>query len=353
MAHEPFLIYGANGFTGRLIAERAKACGFRPIVAGRSRGPVEDIASRVGFEARVFELDSPDAVLEGIRGARLVLHCAGPFSKTSRPMVDGCLRAGAHYLDITGEVSVLEAVLSRDAEARAAKVVLLPAVGFDVVPTDCMAKTLHEELPDATRLELGFSSGMQPSPGTAKSTVEGLQMGAKVRENGAIVTLSRPRTRDIPFESGARFGMSIPWGDLVTAHRSTKIPNITVYTVVPRNVARAAPMLKYVAPILRMPSVVRFLQRTVEKRAKGPTDEQRKTGRMWVWGRVENASGAAVEAHLDVSEGYEFTVVAALASVERVLGGEVPPGATTPSLAFGADFVTTLPGASEFRLVHS
>jgi short subunit dehydrogenase-like uncharacterized protein len=268
-------------------------------------------------------------------------------------MVDACLRAGAHYLDITGELSVLEAVLSRDADARAAKVVLLPAVGFDVVPTDCMAKTLHEELPDATRLELGFSSGMQPSPGTAKSAVEGLHIGAKVRENGAIVTLSGPRTRDIPFESGSRFGMSIPWGDLVTAHHSTRIPNITIYTVVPRNVARVAPMLKYLAPILKMPSVVRFLQRTVEKRATGPTDEQRKTGRMWVWGRVENASGAAVEAHLDVSEGYEFTVVAALASAERVLGGEVPPGATTPSLAFGADFVTTLPGASEFRLVHS
>ncbi|HEX7668228.1 MAG TPA: saccharopine dehydrogenase NADP-binding domain-containing protein [Polyangiaceae bacterium] len=353
MAHEPFLIYGVNGFTGRLIAERAKARGLRPIVAGRSRPAVEELGNRLGFETRVFDLEAPGAVLEGIRGARLVLHCAGPYSATSRPMVDACLQAGAHYLDITGELGVLEAVLARDAEARAAKVALLPAVGFDVIPTDCMAKTLQEELPDATRLELGFSAGTQPSPGTAKTAVEGLAIGALVRENGALVTLPRPRTRDIPFERGPRFAMSIPWGDLVTAHHSTRIPTITVYMEVPPGVARSASMLKYVAPILRMPSVVRFLKRTVEKRAKGPTETQRTTERMRIWGRVENAAGKAVDGHLDVSEGYELTVAGALAAAERVLGGEVPPGATTPSLAFGADFVTTLPGSSGFRLVHS
>jgi saccharopine dehydrogenase (NAD+, L-lysine-forming) len=346
----PFLIYGANGFTGRLIAERAAERGLRPAVAGRTPSAVEAVSARFGLEARVFDLSKPQAIDDGIRDTRLVLHCAGPYSQTSRPMVDACLRAGVHYLDITGEFAVLDAVLSRDAEARVARAVLLPAVGFDVVPTDCMAARLHAELPDATSLELAFSGGLQPSPGTAKTAIENLHVGALVREHGRIVAMKKPRTREVLFPRGPRFVMSIPWGDLVTAFYSTRIPNITVYTVVPRNIARMAPLLRLGAALLSSPAVVRFLQRKAEERAKGPTDEQRKSSTMSVWGRVENASGASVEGQLEVPEGYELTVLAALACVERVLRGDVPPGATTPSRAFGADFVTTLPGVGPFLI---
>jgi short subunit dehydrogenase-like uncharacterized protein len=346
------LIYGANGYTGALIAERAARAGLAPIVAGRNAEEVQQLAGRLGLAHRVFGLGSPEEVDAGISGARLVLHCAGPYSSTSAPMVDACLRKGAHYLDITGELRVLEAVLSRDAEARAAGVVLLPAVGFDVVPTDCMAAKLHAEMPGASRLELAFSGGLAPSPGTAKTAVEGLHIGALVRQGGQFVTLKAPLTREIPFGDAPQFGMSIPWGDLVTAHYSTGIPTITVYTVVPRSVARMAPMLRFWSPVLRVPSVVRFLQREVEKRAKGPSPEQREKVRMWIWGRVEDDGGRAVEGHLEVPEGYSLTVTAALESAKRVLSGDVMPGATTPSRAFGADFVTSLSGVGRFRIVR-
>jgi short subunit dehydrogenase-like uncharacterized protein len=147
--------------------------------------------------------------------------------------------------------------------------------------------------------------------------------------------------------------MSIPWGDLVTAYYSTRIPNITVYTVVPRGVARMAPMLRFWSPVLRIPSVIRFLQNEVEKRARGPSTEQRETFRMWIWGRVEDAAGRAIEGHLEVPEGYSLTTLAALECAKRVLSGAVSPGATTPSKAFGADFVTTLPGVGRFRLMRT
>lgn len=346
------LIYGANGFTGALIAEEAKASGLTATVAGRNGAQIEGLARRLGLPHRVFGLETSDEVDAGIRGFRLVLHCAGPYSATSKPVVDACLRAHAHYLDLTGELRVLESVLSRDAEAKAADTVLLPAVGFDVVPTDCMAAKLHAELPSAARLELAFSGGLAPSPGTAKTAVEGLHIGALVRRNGQFVTLKAPLTRDIPFGGGPQFGMSIPWGDLVTAYYSTGIPTITVYTVVPRGVARMAPMLRFWSPVLRIPSVVRFLQHEVEKRAHGPSAEQRDSFRMWIWGRVEDDEGRFVEGHLEVPEGYRLTVVAALESAKRVLSGDVMPGATTPSKAFGPDFVTSLPGVGRFRFVR-
>ncbi|HEX3593949.1 MAG TPA: saccharopine dehydrogenase NADP-binding domain-containing protein [Polyangiaceae bacterium] len=350
MTQADLLVYGANGFTGALVVERAHAMGLRPVVAGRSRETIEPLAKRFGLPFRVFDLADEARVREGVRGARVVLHCAGPYSKTSRPMLDACLKEHVHYLDITGEYLVLEAVLARDAEARANGVVAIPAVGFDVVPTDCMAASLAAALPGAVRLELAFGGEMAPSPGTAKTTVENLHVGALVRQEGAIVALPAPRTREIPFASGARFAMSIPWGDLVTAHHSTGIPNITVYMVIPKLAARVVGLMRFGAPLLRRPSVIGFLQREVAMRAKGPTAEARLRCRMSIWGRAEDANGGAVEGQLEVPDGYELTVVAALASAGRVLGGEVKPGATTPSKAFGADFVTGLPGVGPLSL---
>src|SRR5213595_2744682 len=103
------LIYGANGYTGTLIARRAAALGVEAILAGRNADAVAALAGELGRPHRAFGLDDAQAVAAGLQGIRVVLHCAGPFSRTSAPMVAACLRARAHYLDITGEVAVLEA----------------------------------------------------------------------------------------------------------------------------------------------------------------------------------------------------------------------------------------------------
>jgi short subunit dehydrogenase-like uncharacterized protein len=350
------LIYGANGFTGRLIAERAPARGLTPILAGRDATRVGEIAARLGLPHRAFALDDAEAVRRHLQGVDLVLHCAGPYSATSRPMVDACLAAGAHYLDITGEISVIQAVLDRAEEARRAGVVLMPAVGFDVVPTDCMAKKLVEALPDASALELAFGGGhLQASPGTAKTTVEGMTLGALARRGGELVRLPKPIVKPIPFGNGSvtRTGMSLPWGDLASAFRTTGIPDITVYAVFPAAARRGARVLPYLSPVLGRPSVQAWLKGLVARRATGPSDEERQHGRMWIWGRVQSPSGRAVEGHLQVPEGYELTVLASLMSAEAVLSGKVGPGAHTPAGAFGADFVTTIPGAGAFELSES
>src|SRR5690606_13824926 len=126
---ERWLIYGANGYTGELIAREAVARGMKPVLAGRSREKIEPLARELELEWRSFSIADAASHLMGMK---LVLHCAGPFSKTSRPMVDGCLAAGAHYLDITGEIAVLERNLAsaQAAKARERKVVLCSGVGF-------------------------------------------------------------------------------------------------------------------------------------------------------------------------------------------------------------------------------
>jgi short subunit dehydrogenase-like uncharacterized protein len=122
-------IYGANGYTGGLIAREAAHRGLRPTLAGRNGPAVAALAAERGLDHRVFGLDEPAALVRGIEGHSLVLNCAGPFSHTAESMANACLHARAHYLDITGEERVLEAMAQRDAEARAARVMLLLAPG--------------------------------------------------------------------------------------------------------------------------------------------------------------------------------------------------------------------------------
>src|SRR5215208_5450876 len=108
------LIYGATGYTGELVARRAAAEGLRPILAARQEAAVAALAGELGLAHRAFALDRADAI--DLSGVAVVLSCAGPFSETAGPLVAACLRARAHYLDITGEAEVFERVAARDAE---------------------------------------------------------------------------------------------------------------------------------------------------------------------------------------------------------------------------------------------
>src|SRR5437868_4912015 len=334
-----WMIYGANGYTGQLIAELAGQRREAPILAGRSADKVRPLAERLGFPWRAFGLERPD-----LPDVRLVLHCAGPFSSTSRPMVDACLAARSHYLDITGEVEVFESVFARDAEARERGVVLLPGTGFDVVPSDCLAASLKQRLSSATKLELAFASLGRASPGTLKTSIEAIPHGGLVRRGGKLVRVPPAfEVREIPFADKRRTAMSIPWGDLATAWRSTKIPDITVFAAAKPSAIRAARLTRFTAPLLGLAPVQLFLKSRIERNVQGPAPEERARGGAQFWGCVRDGS-RSVEMTMTIPEGYTFTATAALECTKRVLASGINAGAWTPSLAFGADFAASLPG---------
>ncbi len=234
MSKSHWMIYGANGYTGRLVAEQAQREGLTPILGGRNPASLHALGSSLGLECRVFDLNDSAAALAALEDIAVVANCAGPFSATAAPMIEACIASGAHYVDITGEISVFEYAHGLDEVARTAGVAICPGVGFDVIPTDCVAACLKEAMPDATSLALGFDSGSGLSPGTAKTTVEGLKLGGKVREAGRLrdVPLGYKR-RDIDFGRGLKHAVTIPWGDVATAYYSTGIGDIEVYLPVP------------------------------------------------------------------------------------------------------------------------
>jgi short subunit dehydrogenase-like uncharacterized protein len=230
---DSWLLYGANGYTGELIAREAVARGMRPTLAGRSRQKVEQLAAELGCQSAVFSLDDHTSLVRALDGMTAVLHCAGPFSSTARPMMQGCLATHVHYLDITGEIEVFELAHSVEDKAHRAQVVLCPGVGFDVVPTDSVAAKLKQALPDATHLALGFEGNSGMSKGTAKTSIESVGGGSRVRRDGKIVSVELgSQTRKIDFGSGERLAVGIPWGDVSTAYFTTGIPNIEVFTAI-------------------------------------------------------------------------------------------------------------------------
>ena len=333
-----WLLYGATGYTGRLIARRALARGVRPVLAGRSAAKLLPLAAELGLEHRVFGLSDPAAIRRGLKGVDAVAHCAGPFVRTALPMAQACIETGTAYIDITGEIDVFESLHALGPRAAAAGVVLLPGAGFDVVPTDCVAALLARRLPDATQLDLAFLVGGGASPGTAKTALAGAADGGRIRAGGEIRTVPvGSRQVRAAFPSGARTVVSVPWGDVSTAYHSTGIPDITTYTAVP------GPALA-MSRVLRVGPLRGALTGLAGKVVRGPGERALSGSRSEVWGRARDAAGNTVSATLTGPNPYSMTADSVLRIIERL--PEVPTGFRTPSMALGADFAGTLDGVT-------
>ncbi len=346
-----WLIYGANGYTGRLVAEEAKRQGLAPILAGRDEAAIRALGAELALPWRAFSLLDPSATRRGLADIGVVANCAGPFSATSAPMIAACLESKTHYVDVTGEIDVFIAAERQHAKARAAGIVVCPGVGFDVIPTDCIAVCLLEALPDARFIALGFKGGVAQSPGTARTSVEGAAGGGRVRKDGAIVTVPLAhRTRTIDFGTGAKLAMTIPWGDVATAYFSTGIPNVETYIAAsPGAVARMRRMNR-VRPFLRLPFVRALLQRSAAKTHPGPSQKQRDADKMYVWGEVRNDRGETRTARLTTSNGYRLTVDGVLMAVRTLLTHAAEGGYRTPTQLMGPRCVERLPGCSAIRI---
>lgn len=341
-----WMLYGANGYTGRLILREAVARGLRPVLAGRNAEALAELGREYGLPVRAFPLQDEALVRSALDGVGLVLHCAGPFSATAAPMLEGCLATGAHYLDITGEIDVFAHCHAQHLRAREAGIVVMPGTGFDVVPTDCVAARLRRELPTATSLVLAFEAGGGPSRGTALTSIEGLGKGGRVRVGGELQKVPLAwKTRSFERDGEQRFAMTIPWGDVFTAYISTGIPDVEVYMAVPPATAARLRRIRWLAPLLGLGPVQAWLKERVRRKGAGPSEEGRARNGATIWGEVRDPSGREARCRLRTPNGYELTVTASLGIVQRLLGGERPEGGyCTPSQLMGADYVLSLPG---------
>jgi short subunit dehydrogenase-like uncharacterized protein len=343
-----WMLYGASGYTGKLIASMCKTMTNKPVIAGRSEEKISLIAKEYGLEYEIFDLDSRNSVAQKLEGFDVVLNCAGPFSKTAHIMVSACLNSKTHYLDITGEVSVFEHCRLLNLPAQKAGIILCPGIGFDVVPTDCVAASLAKQLPNATHLNLGFDSRSPMSRGTMNTMVEGVSKGGFIRKAGHISNVPLAfKTQSIDFGNGKKMATTIPWGDIETAFTTTGIPNIEVY--IPMSPKKIKKMQRFnrFKNILAWRWVQNMMLNKVKKLPEGPTNQQLENGVTFVWGEAFDDKGEMFEARLQTANGYQFTALSSIEAVKRVLLGRNEAGYFTPSQLFGAQFVSEIAGSSE------
>jgi short subunit dehydrogenase-like uncharacterized protein len=346
MESNSLLLYGANGYTGELIARFSKQYDLVPVLAGRDKEKISPLANQLGFPYKIIDLDDKEALISSLKNIKVVIHAAGPFEYTARQMVEACLQTGTHYLDINGDIAVFEMIKKYDEAAKKTGVMLLPGAGFDVVPTDCLALQLKKLMPDATDLQLAFASvGGSISHGTAITMASKLGEGGAVRINGKIVR--QPLGKKgmwVDFGVKKLFVMSIPWGDISTAYFSTAIPNITTYTgIAPKiyNVLKAQWLFNW---LLKTNLIRNYIKRKINQRPAGPSDEQRKNATSLVWGQATNMEGKSVTARLSGPEGYTLTAHSALQLSRKILEGNFISGYQTPASAFGEDLILEIPG---------
>lgn len=338
------LIYGATGFTGGLIAEEAVRVGLKPVLAGRAAGKLAPLAKNLGLDWLAFDLSDRVALRRAVAGARVVLHAAGPYSRTGEPVVDACLAEGAHYVDICGEIAVLKAVSMRDDEARSRGVMLLAGAGFDVVPTDCLVAHLKTRLPTANAVRLYIGGMAVLSRGSTRTLAESIGQGTIVRRNGSLVELESAPRGFCDFGNGPSPVIGVSLGDVVTAWRSAQIPNINIFFESSPAFEQMLATPRFIRRLLSTKAGQWYLNRQIDKAPIGPSAQQRSTLKTTVVGEAMDAAGNNVRSRIVTPEGYSLTATTSIEIVRRVLEGRFSAGYQTPATMYGADFITNISG---------
>jgi short subunit dehydrogenase-like uncharacterized protein len=331
------LFYGVSGYTGQLILEAAAKAGLHATIAGRNAAKIKALATTFSLPYRIFGLDDAQELDRNLRDFELVLHCAGPFHFTTEPMLHACLRCGVHYLDLSGRVEGFELVHSFDAAARAAGIMLLSGVGFDVVPSDCLVARLHQRLPDATHLSLcvAMKNG-GVSHGTAISSLENIPEGASIRKNGIIQ--QRPLAEEVRHVRFGEWHESLcalaPWGDVSTAFYTAQIPNIRCYLNTTERGAKAMRLSQSLRWWLKQSWVKSILAALIRLRPAGPDAAQRQLSESYFYAEVWNEKGEKRAAALKTSEAYTHTAEVAVSIVQQLAAGAIKTGFQTPSMVF-------------------
>jgi short subunit dehydrogenase-like uncharacterized protein len=329
------LIYGATGYTGQLVAREAARRGLEPIVAGRDAAKVKVLADELGTEGRTFSLSDPEATAAGLLGATVVVNAAGPFAITAEPLLAAALEMGVHYLDTTAELGTFLQSEGADAAARKAGVMVMSGTGWDVVPSDTLAARTAARVTDpvslvlALKIFVGTEGERVPllfSQGSITSAAGFAEYAGSARVDGVITQRADAPTPAIDFGFGPEDVSPAPMGDLVTAWKSTGIPNIEVF----------------VAGGIPAPS-----DSEGPEQPDGPDEADRAIGRARVYAKVSGREGSSAEGIVDTPTGYGFTQIAAVEIAARILAGDFTPGFQTPASAYGESLLTSI-GDSHF-----
>lgn len=341
------ILYGASGYTGRLVATQLDEVA-ELVLAGRDAGKVAAVAEPMGREWVSFDLLDPAETVSALEGAAILLNAAGPFDRTAEPLIDACLETGTHYLDLGGEWPVFLDIMARDAEARASGVMLLPGIGLTIAATDCLLLRAVELWPDTVSLALGISRAQVVSRGSATSMAGLVAPTALILQGGELVEVpSGTLAKAFDFGAGLSECVAMSWADVVTGHFTTGVPNIVVY-----NEMRWHERATYRGTGLGMGFTGRDALRAVggmisRSMREGPRETVRGAARFSMVVEALDPWRRPRWLRLETLDGYGASARIVEEVVRRVLAGESEAGFITPARLFGSSLVE-VSGAGAF-----
>lgn len=317
------MIYGATGYTGRMAAELAKGRGLDVVIAGRNAEKLQSLAARLDVPYRLFNADAQAA--KSLEGIAVLLNFAGPFAQAAPALMQACIEAGVDYLDITAEINVYRQAEQLGAQAATAGVMLLPGVGWDVVPTDCLAVHVARRVQQPHTLRIALQVAGSMSRGSALSVSEIIGAGLLARADGQLVATPEAQPRHFDFGDGPVPCAPLSFGDLVTGWHSTGIPNIAMYVHITGDA---------------------FPEGDLSLLPEGPSAQERDAHRARAVAEVVGADGTVARSIVETVNGYTYTPLAAVEAAHRVLQGERRGGFETPARLLGGGFAQTIAGTT-------
>ncbi|MDQ0968667.1 short subunit dehydrogenase-like uncharacterized protein [Flavobacterium sp. W4I14] len=317
------LLYGAAGYTGKIIAARAKELNLDFEIAGREADRIQELATDLGVPYHVFTVDDQHAWQLALAGKKVLINAAGPFQHTAQQAIDACLRAGVHYLDISAELETYKLAESLDDRAKEAGIQLMSGAGL-FVSYDALVVYLSQQVKEPIGLKVGFRHFGGFSKGSVLSSKNIADLGLLVRKDGELVQSENHGTKVFAFGNEDVECMPTPLGGIILSYKSTRIPNIEEYFS------------------LKLPAAE--LQEIVaDQLPDGPTEAERAAGRNGISAEVTGKDGKVVKAYIDAPSGYNLTPLSVVAVANRILNNDFSTGYQSPGSAYGTDIIRDIP----------
>jgi short subunit dehydrogenase-like uncharacterized protein len=348
------VVFGATGYTGRLVSEQLVERGQRPLLAARDRGRLEALAGELGgLESAVADISRPESLAELLGEGDVLATTVGPFARWGGAALDAAIGAGAHYVDSTGEPVFIRRVFEREgARAADAGSGLLTAFGYDWVPGNLAgALALRDAGGAASAVRIGYfirgDAGAGGMSGGTKASAAGAFLEPGYRLDGGRLVSERGGARVHAFDLSGRERLAVSAGSseafaLPRVHPGLR--DVEVYLGWFGGASRAVSVSSLaIAGATRIPGVKSLLHaafaRMVKGSTGGPTPEQRAaSGSEIVAEALDPAGRVLSRVQLGGVDGYDFTgAMIAWAAERAASGGLQGVGALGPVDGFGLD----------------
>jgi short subunit dehydrogenase-like uncharacterized protein len=351
----PIALYGATGYTGRLVAKELADGGTDFVLSGRNQAKLEALAEELGrnMPCVAATVDDPDSLRSMLAGCAAVIDCAGPFAYYGEPVLKAAIETSTHYLDTAGEQPYMNLIFKRyGAEAERNGVAAIPAMGFDFVPGDMLASLTAEGMGRLECLSLAYTQRhFTPTHGTALSVLEAMKGGDVEYRRGAWrpapAGFGRGR-HDFGDGWGEKRMARYPSGEQITVPRHVDTANvrtsINASTLTGSDkLAPALPLIAHSLSLAARTPLLKVMSAAVRRAPEGPSPE----GRRRVEFKIDCTARSATAIRRSSVTGIDVygLTAASIAHGARIVAGRGfhGRGALAPSQAFDpSEFLTAL-----------